>query len=76
MRVEGGPPGGSSIGKEYVNVIGRLGYLSCEPLNLGDFGGVGRDRDGNGAGPLVREGIESGDGFFAGFGFARGDVDL
>ena len=69
-------PGGACVGEQDVDVVGRLGHLGDQPLDLGDFGAVGGYRDGAGRGVLVGEGIESSAGGLASGGFAGGYVDF
>lgn len=76
MGVEFLAPGGTGIGEEDVDVVGCFRHFCQQMFYSLDLGGVGRDGNGLGARSLVREGIESGAGFFAGFGLAGGDVDL
>ena len=73
---EGRTPGGAGVGEEDVDVVGVFRDEGGESLDFGYFGEVSGDGDGFCAGALVGEGVEGCDGFVAGFGFARGDVDL
>lgn len=64
--VKGGAPCGTGVGEEDVDVVGGLGDLGDQTLDLRDLGGVGGDGDGDGARSFVGEGVEGRDGFFAG----------
>lgn len=75
MCLERRAPRRARVGKEYVYVIRGFCYFRCEPLDLGDLGEVGRDRDSFGARTEVRESIKGVDGFVAGCGFAGGYID-
>lgn len=53
-----------------------FGDFGDQAIDFGDLGGVCGDRDGFCAGAQIGEGVEGCDGFVAGGGFARGDVDF
>lgn len=53
MGVELLAPGGAGVGEQDVDVVGGLGDLGHQPLDLGELGAVGGDGDGFCAGPLV-----------------------
>ena len=76
VGLEGLPPRRARVREQDVHVVGRLGDLRRQPLDLGHLGRVGGDGDGHGTRPLVRQGVEGVDRFLAGFGLARGYVDF
>lgn len=76
VALEWGTPGSTGIGEKDVNMVGRFGYFGREALNLGKLGKVGRDGDGLGAGALVGECVQRGDGFITGVGFAGGNINF
>lgn len=57
-------------------MISRFAHFRHQTLDVGDFGAVCGNRDGDGAGPFGWQGIERLTGRFACCGFAGGDVDF
>lgn len=47
-------PRRTSIGKQNINMIGRLAHLGSKPIQLLDARAVSRHGDGSRAGPLIR----------------------
>lgn len=76
MRIELLPPRSPRIRKQNIHMIRRLLHLLNESVQFRNLRVIGRNGDGLRAGSLVGQGIEGRDGFIAGLGFARGDVDF
>jgi hypothetical protein len=76
VAVELFTPGGTGIGEENVDVVGRLAHLSHQAFQFGRLGAVGGHRDRLRTRALVGERIQCRSGFFACLGLARADVDL
>lgn len=67
-------PRRARIREQNIHMIRVLLHLLDQSLDFARLCDIRRDRDGFAVG--VGEGVEGCDGFFAGFGFARGDEDF
>lgn len=76
VRLEFLAPCRARIRKQDIHMVRCLFHFSNESIQFIHARTIGGDGDGLRAEALVRERVERGDGFFAGAGFSRCDVDF